>query len=452
MLLPVHSHSSAASTRPTSSRRRRALARFAGVGILLALTATAYMMILGASPALAEDFKTFYAAAGVLHQGGNPYDIHQIVAMERRLFPMGAEQQAWAPRNPYIQGILPIAVLTPLLSLPWPVAFAVWTVVLAACLGGALALLARGWPIQRRPSRTLLLAGSPVVFVGLLLGQADAVILLTQCAGALFLARRRPALAGLVLSVGLFKPQVIAGTLILAALIAWRERFLRRYLVGALGGVAATCALGVFYGGPAILAHWGQGLLGFGQAVVPFQVNISSLSALGILWWPRVLALQGVVLVMAWCLGMVALFRRSATPRQRWAYAALGQALWFLVTPYAHPHDDILLLPVLWWVWHADVLDTPALRLGWAVFWALWWLCPDPFLKPLFALLPHALDGVEYGLFPVLGLCAILLGVTLRASAAGSPASFLTGNRGNRDGPPPVASAADEEGYAHARA
>ncbi len=338
--------------------------------------------------------------------------------------------------------------LTPLLSLPWPVAFAVWTVALAACLGGALALLAREWPIQRRLSRTLLLAGSPVVFVGLLLGQADAVILLAQCAGALFLARRRPALAGFVLSVGLFKPQVIAGTMILAALFAWRERFLRRYLIGALGGGAATCALGVFYDGPAILVHWGQGLLGFGQAVVPFQVNISSLSALGILWWPRALALQGVVLVIVWCLGMVALFRRPATHEQRWAYAALGQALWFLVTPYAHPHDDILLLPVLWWVWRADVLDTRALRFGWAGFWALWWLCPDPFLKPLFALLPHALDGVEYGLFPVLGLCALLLGVTLRASAAESPASVLTGTRGHRDGPP--GAAADEEGYAHA--
>lgn len=450
MFLPVHSHSSAAFTRPTSSQRRLALARFAGVGILLALTATAYAMILGASPALAEDFKTFYAAAGVLHQGGNPYDIHRLVAMERRLFPMGAEQQAWALRNPYIQGILPIAVLTPLLSLPWPVAFAVWTVVLAACLGGALALLARGWPIRRRPSRTLLLAGSPVVFVGLLLGQADAVILFAQCAGALFLARRRPALAGLVLGVGLFKPQVIAGTLILAALIAWRERFLRRYLVGAVGGIAATCGVSILCGGPLVLMEWGQGLLGFSHSVVRVQVNISSLSALGVLWWPRVLALQGVVLVMVWCLGMVAIFRHSATPRQCWAYAALGQALWFLVTPYAHPHDDILLLPVLWWVWHADVLDTPALRLGWAGFWALWWLCPDPFLKPLFALLPHALDGVEYGLFPVLGLCAILLGVTLRASTAGSHTCFLKGAGDNRDGPPSVA--ADEERYAHARA
>ncbi len=415
MLRPTHVRLSRFAG-PTAASRPSG-ARFAAVGVLVALMALVYATLLLTSPARAEDFRTFDAAAQVLHHGGNPYDIGQLLAMERRLFAMNAEQRAWATHNPYVQGILPLALLGLLSPLPWPVAFAAWSGLLLLCVAGATVALSRLWPIAQRPSRTFLLAASPVVFVGLLLGQADAAILLAQCACYLFLARR-PALAGLALTVGLFKPQIVAGTLLVAAFVCWRERTLRRYLLGLTGGLVATAAVTLLCGSPALLFDWAGGLLGFGRDVMGVQVNISSLTALGSLWWPHALMPVALLLCVLWCGGMFVLFRRADDPRQRWALVALGQVLWLLATPYAHPHDDILLLPVLWWLWHERRALSWGMMPAWVLFWVTWWMFPIPFLRPLFLLFPAVPPQFSFGLVPVLILCLIVVRVVLRRNGA----------------------------------
>jgi hypothetical protein len=94
-------------------------------------------------------------------------------------------------------------------------------------------------------------------------------------------------------------------------------------------------------------------------------------------------------------------------PGERW-WLALGLTCWLLATPYAHPHDDVLLLPVAWYLLEAGPYHGVARLLAVALFLA-WWLLP---MGSVLGLRPPVLRGL--GIVPV-ALVAILL--ALRGSA-----------------------------------
>jgi hypothetical protein len=105
-------------------------------------------------------------------------------------------------------------------------------------------------------------------------------------------------------------------------------------------------------------------------------------------------------------------------PGEYW-WLALGLACWLLATPYAHPHDDVLLLPVVWYLLDEGPYHGVALLVAVALFLA-WWLLPP---ASVLGLRPPALRGL--GIVPV-ALVATLLALRRPAIAplrrAGLPA------------------------------
>jgi len=107
---------------------------------------------------------------------------------------------------------------------------------------------------------------------------------------------------------------------------------------------------------------------------------------------------------------VVRLLGATRNPR-RFSHAPLvgqGLCLWLLATPYAHPHDDVLLLPALW----LRASDRPAthVRALDALFAVTWWLLP------MTSVLGLRLPGVRgLGVVPVILLALILTRRTRRA-------------------------------------
>jgi hypothetical protein len=88
-------------------------------------------------------------------------------------------------------------------------------------------------------------------------------------------------------------------------------------------------------------------------------------------------------------------------PGGRW-WLALGLTCWLLATPYAHPQDDVLLLPVVWYVLDEAPYHGVARLIAVALFLA-WWLLP---MGSVLGLCPPVLRGL--GIVPVALMAALL--------------------------------------------
>lgn len=382
------------------------------------------------APATGQDLRVFYAAATTLREGGNPYDARQLMRVEERLYhPRDATARASLVGNPYVQGP-PLAIaLLPLTGRAVTIIYRGEALLLVLAAVAAVTVLARGSPAlppARASRRALILLISPVTFLGVLLGQPDALLLLLLVA-ALSLYRRHALLAGFILALGLVKPQIMAGPLILCGLLAWRRGRIAPYAVGALGGALLFLGGSAAIAGPAVVAGWLRELAGFSGATVYTQVDISSLSTLYIGWAPRalslLLAIAGLAVWTAWCVKRPRIAEpgnedqtsaRDATalePGERWWFL-LGLAGWLLVTPYAHPHDDILLLPAAWYLLERGPYRGRAALI--AVLLILsWWLLP---MTSLLGLRPPLLRGL--GVIPVMLIVALLVARCPRLAAA----------------------------------
>jgi len=321
------------------------------VGVILVLGFYAEALV--HAPVTGQDLRNFYAAATLLQHGGNPYDAGPFLGQQEALYhPIHAADRAALAGNPYVQGP-PLAIaLMPFVGAAPSTVYVFWAVTLGLCAAMALVTLARLWPTARSTRRAFLLLISPVTFLGILLGQPDAVLLLALVLALWTLERDHPwssGLSGLLLTVGLIKPQLIAGPIVLLAVLAWRRGRLAPYAGGVLGGTALFLALSLIVAGPAVVGGWIGELAGFGASTVYTQVDISSLTTLYVGWAPRGLSLILLALaLMGWAALCVYTWQKGGTSEDpRW-WLGVGLVGWLLVTPYAHPHDDILLLPAVW--------------------------------------------------------------------------------------------------------
>ena len=408
--------------RETVARTRRILALF-GIAVVLAF----YAEMLAHAPATGQDFRNFYAAAAVLRHGSNPYDLHQLLRWEDRLYrPTTAAQRASLRGNPYVQGPTLAMALMPAVGLPPASVYHVYAALLVAAAVAALAVLAHLQPVQHPWKRAFLLLISPVTFLGVLLGQPDAVLLLLLVLALWCLSRGRAAPAGFALALGLVKPQIMAGPIVLLAVLSWRRGQLGTYLAGLAAGVAAFVGSSLLVAGPAVVQGWAHELAGFGGATVYTQVDISSLTTIYVGWAPHTLGLAlFAATLLAWA-GLCAMLWQNTPhplppspsrgeggrgvgntpgggegPGERW-WLALGLTCWLLATPYAHPHDDVLLLPVVWYLLDEGPYHGVAGLVAVALFLA-WWLLPP---ASVLGLRPPVLRGL--GIVPV-ALMAVLL-------------------------------------------
>ena len=128
-----------------------------------------------------------------------------------------------------------------------------------------------------------------------------------------------------------------------------------------------------------------------------------------------------LVTVLGWVMTTAMRWRRCDGDIDERRWLLLGLTLWLLATPYAHPHDDVLLLPVVWCLLDEGPYRGTSRWLAAALF-VTWWLLP---MTSVLGLRPPLVRGL--GIVPVLLLAALVM---LRRAQCAS--------RSSRDVPRPI--------------
>jgi hypothetical protein len=292
------------------------------------------------------DFRDLYAAASLSSHGGDPYDPSQQFAEEDRLFKGTGVGSTHAT---YGYPPLFTAALRTALPLGEPSAYVVFAGLLAVAGATGFELLLAALNRNRRGlARAFFLTSTPMV-LSLLVGNPSPVLLLSMAAAMWLLRRRRPLLAGLVLSVCLLKLPVglpAAAAIIVAA--PWRRQ---RLALGFGAGTAGLVVLDLAVSGPAPMGRWLGSLAGYSAALAPH--TSSAFSQTGLAGLPA-LFLDHVPLPLAVVLALVALAAVAAyvwsggrlsanATAEPWLPGALLLVMLVGLTPYLHLNDLVLL-------------------------------------------------------------------------------------------------------------
>ena len=292
---------------------------------------------------LGGDFAIFLGAAEVLKHGGNPYDRTRLYNAERDL--LGSRHIPVPSRQSFIRvGNPPLVywALEPLASTPFKRAATAWIVAMYSLLvaGLLLTLYHLGWPRRVLPL-LIFLAMPPTVLAGYY-GNVDGIVF-ASFAAALLLARRFPLAGGAVLTLAWLKPQVALPIVLLLFLFP-----ARRPLFLAAGFAAGSVALlggSWLAAGTRVETAWLQALGGYSHGLAA-QPDIASLSGLYVYWAPAPLRVTLEVLSLLAALGLTLWWWRRAGSADAapLSISAWLFVVWFLATPFAHFHDEVLLL------------------------------------------------------------------------------------------------------------
>jgi len=314
------------------SERGQRLARVAalvGVG-LIALHNLVGWITFAFNRAFEGDFAAYYAFTRIgLHAGFG------------RLYDVAAQRQEWHALGPLLwyPAVYPpplAFVVAPFALLPFPVAYAIWNVLLGIAVLVTWRLLAPGSRWQQSMQLGIALA-LPLVAFSLLLGQ---VVMLLGAALALVwwcLRRGSPILGGIVLTLIAVKPQLaflvplglLAGLHVRAA-VAWASATAALALVtlATVGtdGIAAYVSR---------LQHATGGLAAY---QVPDDLTLPGLLGHGV-------AAAAAQLMVVIGIALAVFLGRARGPQ--WAIA-LGVIGSLLITPFYHPDDMAILVPAAW--------------------------------------------------------------------------------------------------------
>ncbi len=157
-----------------------------------------------ASDAYWTDFLAFYTG-GLLLNKDRPSDLYDGVAQKAEQTRLGAPE---GDLLPYLYPPVYAWLMKPWAALPYPVAFALWRAVSMACYTLVLWLTCKG--LHLRLTRDILLVGTayPPVYFNLLIGQNAIWFLLVYALAFCLMTRKRDLLAGVVLGLGMMKPQL----------------------------------------------------------------------------------------------------------------------------------------------------------------------------------------------------------------------------------------------------
>jgi hypothetical protein len=263
------------------------------------------------APHLNADFAGLYNAGRILNDFGPDrlYDFRLQAELYHDLIP----QRSAGSELPFLHPPHVAYALAPLARLPYPVAYVVWLVLSAGIyLAGLLVLLRAlpgGFAGWRLDAVLLALAFEPFVIENWLNGQLAAVGFLGFALTLAALEKGRPVLAGLALSICVYKPTLLV--LVVPLLVVGRSfRVLGGFGMGAAVWLAVNVALVGVAGCQGYLDALRENRLRFAERLqMPFEkyVDLNSFVALwGVpasLRGPLALALAAipaVVLVVAW--------------------------------------------------------------------------------------------------------------------------------------------------------
>jgi len=306
---------------------------------------------------LGADFITFYAASRLALAGAAPeaYDPDRIFAAEQAAVPANTQHFPWQYPPSFLLLLLPLGLL------PYLAALAVF---IAATLALYLWLIYRILPDRRVLVPALAFTAVLVNALGGQNGFLSAALL----GGGLLLLERRPILAGALLGILSYKPQL--GLLLPFLLLVggyWRSL---------ASAVASTLLLGALSAAVFGIESWQRFLAHLPVArdylesgALPWDKMVSVFAAARLLGADLVTAylLHGVVAAAVAALTLLA-WRRS-TPERR---AALAVAASCLISPFLYDYDLVVLaVPIALLV--ADGLRSgwlPGLRSALALAWA----------------------------------------------------------------------------------
>jgi hypothetical protein len=255
--------------------------------------------------------------------------------------------------NPYANPPLFAWAMAAFTVVPERPAYVIWLAAMVAAMLASVALLASCDRMGRRGWALLVFAITPAPVIGYFLGQQTPLLLVALAAALAALRHKRPALAGVVLTVGWIKPHLIFPiALVLVAMLGWPQA--RRLLAGFLCAGALVGLASWLVTGEELLIAWVRDLSLYGHTLDTVQPDLSSLagvylSVAGRPWSTYI----GAAIVGAWLLFaalLVCKARREglAPSDDAWfRLLALALASWLLATPYAHPADLVLLAPAL---------------------------------------------------------------------------------------------------------
>ena len=267
------------------------------------------------------------------------------LAVQRQAFDSGA------PLNAFPLPAFVAVLLAPLAALGYRASFALWLVCNLA-IAGALAFVAWQYLSALPRDARLLFVGAAAcslpVLNTLLFGQFDLLVLAAIAGAYACLRRDHRAVAGLLLTAAMVKPQLVVGVLLL--LLARREW---RVLAWCLAASCALAAIPVLAAGPRIIADQARLLSGYNNAGAAFSVHEEMMiNARGV-----ITSVAGGAHPVSWMLALAAVGAVSVTVAvRRWPRAAttvderawaLALLLPLLCMPHVHMQSAVLAVAAL---------------------------------------------------------------------------------------------------------
>jgi Glycosyltransferase family 87 len=297
--------------------------------------------------AMGTDFAVFVGASNAMKHGQNPYDSAVLFRSESSLL---ARQhlRMTGDRFNVRAGNPPLFywALEPLTGLPFQRVAVAWILAmyLSSGAGFLLALRYLRWTNWLLPTVVFLLM--PEVVTGATFGNVHGPVLVV-IALCLVLMERHAGLAGAVGALGWLKPQIAFPLLLVIFLFHSVDR--RRAAAGFLGATVALSGAMVAATGLHSFAEWIAGLDSWSNGIGK-EPNVVSLSGLYSGWLPRSLQIVVAIGLVVLACGATTVAWKRVHSRTVVPVIAVGWlwVLWFLVSPFAHYTDVIVLaVPVL---------------------------------------------------------------------------------------------------------
>ena len=314
---------------------------------------------------LGTDFVAFYSAGKILWmgQGANLYDLNLTHQIQQEVYGFQSENF-----NPYLNPPYYAFLFIPFAWLPYSISALVWLGLNGVFLWLSLRLIG----VKPLPRIFLLVLTWLPAFSAISFGQ-NAFLSLLILSLVYFLWRQdKQLMAGLCLSLLLYKPQLIAG-LALLWLLEWRTQW--KSLGGLILGSAAIVALNFGLMPEATVAYFSYAQKTYANlmhvAGFPFW-NAHAVGSFWLMLLPNAPAwLPGGLYGLCSLLGVfsfVWFWRKWSKEREILFAAAVLLTLW--ITPYLMVYDWVLFILPAWCLW----VFAANLRTAWRVIFAVFWV------------------------------------------------------------------------------
>lgn len=297
----------------------------------------------------AGDFALNISSAYVLEHGGNPYDGHVLLHAEQSyLTRQGIPTKLGSAQVPLTWGGYPplfFWLLAPFTHLAFRWVALVWIglLMLTITSGFVAVLHYLGWTSIALPTAVFVIMPQSIIeaYYGNPSGLVIGIIFLS-----LLLQRNWPFAGGLLLSLAFLKPQLVVPALVLFTIFLVSDR--RRFLAGVGIGLFAFLLATLWTVGLNTLFEWVHGLFAVSR-MVSSQPNMAPLIGIYAAWAPSTVRtiIELVAVVLAIVLTVFQVHQFGDGDREGFPPIAFLWTIWFLVLPYAHFGDEILLAPAV---------------------------------------------------------------------------------------------------------